>query len=219
MEVIEELTDKQGTHVEDVVQRALNDAGLLKLVLEGLTSTNEAYRYNCSKVISRLSERYPERLYPEWKRFEALLKSKNSFHRAIAVYTIARLTRVDSGEKFAKIFRRYFDLLDDISLMVARYVAQSAGIIAKSKPALANKITTELLDVQNTHFDQIRKDLIAGDALRSFEQYFEKSHQKEKIVSLARQLSRSKSPSAKKIARQFLKNPQLERKDKLSLGN
>ncbi|MCL5067966.1 MAG: hypothetical protein M1368_06405 [Thaumarchaeota archaeon] len=81
-----------------------------------------------------------------------MLESKNSFHRAIAVYVIARLARIDEKKQFEKIFARYFGMLDDESLMIARYVAQNAGRIAKSKPALMNKITSELLKVEKTHF-------------------------------------------------------------------
>ena len=151
-EMIEKLLDREGKHVEEVTQQVKKDAKLLKLVLEGATSTNEAYSYNCSKALSRISEQDPELLYQEWKRFEMLLESKNSFHCAIAVYVIARLARIDEKKQFEKIFARYFGMLDDESLMIARYVAQNAGRIAKSKPALMNKITSELLKVEKTHF-------------------------------------------------------------------
>lgn len=203
-EVIGELLDREGKCVEDVTQQAKKDAKLLKLVLEGVTSTNEPYRYNCSKVLSRISEQDPELLYPEWKRFEMLFRSENSFHRAIAVYVIARLARVDVKKQFEKIFARYFGMLDDESLMIARYVAQNAGRIAKSKPALMNRITSELLKVEKTHFDQGRRDLIFSDVLESFEEYFEESKDKEKIIALAKRLEHSRSPRAKKTAKQFL---------------
>lgn len=55
-EMIEKLLDREGKHVEEVTQQVKKDAKLLKLVLEGATSTNEAYRYNCSKALSRISE-------------------------------------------------------------------------------------------------------------------------------------------------------------------
>ena len=128
---VEKLVDKEGKHVAAVTQKAKKDAKLLKLVLEGVTSKNESYRYNCSKVLSRISEQDPERLYPEWERFETLLRSENAFHRAIAVYVIARLASTDREKKFEKIFNRYFGMLDDKSLMISRYVALNAGRIAK----------------------------------------------------------------------------------------
>lgn len=201
---IESLLDKEGKYVREITEKAQKDSKLLELVLDGVTSKNESYRYNCSKVLSRISEQDPELLYPEWNRFEILLRSENAFHRAIAVYVIARLASVDMEEKFEKIFNKYFGMLDDKSLMISRYVAQNAGIIAKSKPKLMNRITLKLLKVEETHFDQGRRDLISGDALESFEEYFEKSKHKEKIIALARRLEKSRSPRAKMIAKKFL---------------
>jgi hypothetical protein len=199
------LSDKKGRYVEEVARNAVKDSTLLKLVLEGILSTSDAYRYNCFKVLSIIGEQEPDHLYPEWKRFELLLRSKNSYQRGIAVNIIAKLTRADKKRRFEKIFNYYFGLIDDESLMVARYVARNAGKIARSKPRLRNKIISELLKQEKeTHFDQGRKDLIAADALQFFEEYFEASADKEKIIALARTLEHSKSPKAKKTAKLFL---------------
>ena len=95
LDATKKLSDKKGAFVEEVAQEAMKDPMLLNLVLEGIVSTNDAYRYNCFKVLSSICEQKPDQLYPEWKRFEVLLGSENSYHRAIAVNMLAKLTRAD----------------------------------------------------------------------------------------------------------------------------
>ena len=48
------------------------------------------------------------------------------------------------------------------------------------------------------------RDLISSDVLQSFDEYFAVSKDKGKIIALAKKLERSKSPRAKKTAKQFL---------------
>ncbi|MCL5067965.1 MAG: hypothetical protein M1368_06400 [Thaumarchaeota archaeon] len=48
------------------------------------------------------------------------------------------------------------------------------------------------------------RDLISSDVLQSFDEYFAVSKDKQRIIALAKKLERSKSPRAKKIAKQFL---------------
>ena len=81
-----------------------------------------------------------------------------------------------------------------------------------------NNITSELLKVEKTHFDQGRRDLVAGDALQSFEEYFAESKDKEKIIALARKLERSKSPRAKKNATQFLQRHGTDKRMKQTIA-
>ena len=204
LDTIRKLSDRKGRYVDELTQAAINNSKILKTILEGILSTNDVYRYNCFKVLSSIGLQRPERLYPEWRRFELLLQSKNAFHRGIAVNIIAQLTKVDNKRRFEKIFDEYFDLLNDASLMVARYVALSAGEIARAKLKSANQITAKLLKVGELHFDKGRRDLIAGDVLQSIEKYFDALTDEKEIIAFAKRLRRSKSPRGKKAAEKFL---------------
>lgn len=202
---VDELSNKIERDLQKTAHDAAKDQNLLKEILEGIVSTNDSYRHNCFKVLAIVGEKYPKILYPEWKRFEVLLSSGNAFHRAIAVNMITILARVDKKERFEKMFRRYFNLLNDESLMVARYVAKNANDLARSKPGLLDKIVSQLLRLErDSHFDSKRRDLILSDALESFEDNFEENRSKKGMIKLARILKDSGSPRAKKVAGHFL---------------
>ena len=100
--------------------------------------------------------------------FFYLLESPNAYHRMSAINIISYLTYADTGKKFDRVFDRYFQLLDDKSAIVARYLAISAGIIAKNKPYLGEKIMEKLLEIENIHHEEERKDLIKHDIIQSF---------------------------------------------------
>jgi hypothetical protein len=118
------------------------------------------------------------------------------------VRIIANLTSVDTKGKFEKIFRKYYNLLND-SVVVAGHVTADSGKIAKAKPNLQGKITNELLKIDKTN--QKHKDLIKAGAIESFSQYFEKSKNKKKMINFVKAQLDCESPKTRKIAKGFLK--------------
>lgn len=186
-------------------QKATSGSGSLKTLLQGILSPVDSYRYECYKVLAEMSEKKPGNIYQEWKWFQQLLNSENSYQRGIAVNILAELTKVDRNKRFENIFYKYFGLLDDESLMVARYVAKNAGMIFEAKPELENKITSELLRfAKKSHFDRTRKDLVVSDMLRSLGEKSAQSKVSEKLLALAGTLAQSGSPSARKVGKWFL---------------
>jgi hypothetical protein len=198
------LVDKENPKLGEAARLALADERALKVLVDGLVSKEDSYRYNCFEVLLRISEDQPEVLYPEWDTFVELQGSRNAFFRSIGLRLIANLTGADDEERFEALFARYFRLLDDEKVMVARYLAQSAGQIAKRKPHLRERITQKLLDIDQTHHAEGRKALIKADALGYFETVFEESSAKERILAFAEGLLESSSPKGRKAARAFL---------------
>jgi hypothetical protein len=196
------LGDKEHPSLEETLQLAISDEGVLKEILAGVASKDEAFRYNCFKVLRQISEDHPLILYPEWDYFIALLDSNNAYHRSIAVQILANLTSVDAQRRFEAIFDRYFDLLDDEKIIVTRYLVQSAGTIARAKPSLQARIAEMLLGIDKTHHKH--KDLIKGDAIQSFEAFFEDYPDKERILKFVEQQLECSSPKTRKTARAFL---------------
>jgi len=141
----EALADKENPSLEEAMQLALANGKALKVLLDGVVSKDDTYRYNCFKVLLQISEDHPLILYPEWDYFIALLDSSNAYHRSIAVQILANLTPVDAQRRFEAIFDRYFDLLDDEKIIVTRSLVQSAGTIARAKPSLQARIVERLL--------------------------------------------------------------------------
>ena len=198
----EALADKENPRLEEAMQLALASGKALKVLLDGVVSKDDTYRYNCFKVLLQISEDHPLILYPEWDYFIALLDSSNAYHRSIAVQILANLTPVDAQRRFEAIFGRYFDLLDDEKIIVTRSLVQSAGTIARAKPSLQARIVERLLGIDETHHKH--KDLIKADAIQSFEAFFEDYPDKERILGFVEQQLECSSPKTRKAAKAFL---------------
>lgn len=147
------LNDKKGECLDKVIKKAVADEMILKEMLKGLKSKDETFRYNCFKVLFQISKAQPLLLYPEWEYFLDLLSSPNSYHRMSAINILSNLTQVDIEKKFDLIFEQYFHHLNDESMIVARYLATSAGKIARAKPYLQNEIVEKLLEIDSTHHE------------------------------------------------------------------
>jgi hypothetical protein len=198
------LASNKDPDLDGAIQLALADEEALREVLAGVVSREDAYRHNCFKVLHRISEERPVVLYPEWDYFCGLLSSGNTYHRSTSVRIIASLACADDEGRFERIFDRYLDLLDDESVIPARYLAQEAGRIARSKPHLRTKIVERLLRIDETHHTQSRKDLIAADIIASFGEFFEEADAKGQILEFVERQLGNSSPKARKAARAFL---------------
>ncbi len=203
--------DKKDFHVESVTEEASKDKEVLSEVLEGILSKKEVIRYNSFKVLLLLSEEHPEVLYPQWDFFAGFIDSDNVNSKYIAVYIIANLTRVDTEKKFEKIFEKYYNLLDDRSVIPAAHLAGNSGKIARAKPELQPEITRKLLRIDETHHELHHKDLIKGYVIEAFNDYFEDITNKEEILQFAKNQLKSKSLRTRKKAEKFLKTWASER--------
>ena len=195
---------KKSIDVESTAKEAIKDDNILAGLLEGILSKKETIRYNSFKVLLLISEEHPELFCPKWDFFVGLLESDNTYHKYIASYIIANLTRVDTENRFEEIFDRYYNLLNDKSIIPAGHVAGNSGKIARAKPELQTRITGRLLSIDETHHEPERRELIKGYAVDSFSEYFEEAENKEKIIAFVRKQLNSKSPRTRKKAKEFL---------------
>ena len=208
--IFDEL-DSKTIDISEWASRASDKENILTQLLEGLTFKKEQIRSNCSKVVEFISVNDPELLYPKWwEYFVALLGSENTYHKLSSLVVIANLTRVDAGNKFETIFEKYFDLINDKSMVTAAWIAGNAGKIFKAKPDMGEKIAWRLLDIDNTHHDPERKDLIKAYAIESLDIYYEKSENKAQIIAFVKDQLNCKSNKTRKIAKAFMKKHAIE---------
>jgi len=191
--------------VESLAKKAIKDKNILSELLKGILAKKDEIRDPSFKALLYISKEHPELIYSEWDYFTELLTSDNSFHKYIAIYLIASLTRVDKENKFEKIFDKYYDLLDDKSVIPSSHTAKNSGKIATAKPNLQTKITNKLLSIDETHHKPERKDLIKGYAIEAFNEYFQKAENKKEILEFVKNQLKSKSPTTIKKAKEFLK--------------
>ncbi len=169
-----DLNDKN-MNVENMASKALKKEGVLSNLIDNLTTKNETVRYNCSKTLNLLSEEHPEVLYPKLDFFVELLNSDHTYWKLSVIPIIANLTRIDTENKFERIFDEYYRLLEDKSMIPAAWIADYSGRIARAKPELQTRITEKLLSIDKTHHHPERRDLIKAGAIESFDEYFEEA--------------------------------------------
>lgn len=191
--------------IEGLAREALDDRELISQLMQALTSSEERIGYNSLRVLLFVSEERPDLLYPQWDFFVDLLGGDNTYFKLRGAHLITSLTRVDSENKFDKIFDRYYSLLDDRSVVAATQIAANSGKIARAKPALQNRITDRLLSIDTTHHNQERRDRIKGYVIDSLGEYFEQVEDKQRILAFVEEQLESKSPSTAKKAKGFLK--------------
>lgn len=197
--------DKKSVSVESIANKIVKDRKLLDDLLKNVSSDKVVIKYKSSKVLMLLGEQQPSMLYPKWDFFVKLLGNENTFLRVIGATTIANLTRVDTENKFEKIFDKYYNLLEDESMINAANIAGRSGIIAKAKPHLQGKVTNKLLDIDKTHHSSECKNIIKGKAILSFSEYIDEFEDKEKIIQFVRKESRNTRSATRKKAEKFLK--------------
>jgi hypothetical protein len=195
---------KKSIDVESVAKEAIQDDNVLAELLEGILSKKETIRYNSFKVLLLISEEHPELLCHKWDFLVGLLESDNTSHKYIAIYIIANLTRLDKENNFDKIFDKYYNLLNDKSIIPAGHVAGNSGKIARVRPELQAKITDELLSIDETRHEPERRELIKSYAIESFSEYFEEAKNKREIIEFVKKQLNSKSPRTRKKAKEFL---------------
>jgi hypothetical protein len=199
------LADKRAQDLEPVVQLGLADAAARQALVAGLQAKEEGLRYNCYKVLLKVAERDPALLCADWDSFVSMLASENSYHRMVGVTFIARLVPADTEQRFERIHEAYFAHLDDDSVIVARYVAQNAGRIARARPELAAWIVERLLGIVRTYHRAERRDLLAADVITSCAELLDLAPDKGRILAFVREQAQSKSPKTRQAAKELLR--------------
>jgi hypothetical protein len=197
--------EKKNVSVESIVKRVIKDNNLIDNLLEFTSSEKATIKYKSLKVLTLLSEQNSKLLYSKWDFFVNLLDNENTFLRTIGATIIANLTIVDKDQKFENIFDKYYNLLEDKSMINAANIAQRSGIIAKAKPHLQDEITNKLLNIDKTHHSTECKNIIKGKAILSFEEYFEEYKNKEKIIQFVQKELKNTRSATRKKAEKFIR--------------
>jgi hypothetical protein len=138
--------------------------------------------------------------------FIDLLDIDNNIIKWNVIDVIGNLTRVDKDNKFENVFKKFYGLLPDESMVSAAHVIDNSGKIAIAKPHLTQKITIELLNIENIPRNQECKDILMGKAIQAFGKYFDQIDNKNDVVSFVeRQLNNTRNATKIKAER-FLKN-------------
>jgi len=207
-DLFEKLLNKSITK-EELAQITVKNPKLIPTILDGVHSSKASIRYGCASVLKLISEEKPEKLYQYMDFFIQLLDSKYRILTWIGIVIIANLSVIDKENKFEKIFTKYYSFLDNEYMVTVANVVGNSGKIAIAKPYLSQKISNELLKVENIsttpHLSNECKNVIIEKTIKSFDMYYNSIHNKEEIISfVTRQLKNSRK-SVRTEAEKFLK--------------
>ena len=87
-----------------IVKRILDNKNNLFELLKAVKAKEDSIRYPNAIALERLYETNPEIIYPEWDFFVEMIKSKNWYHKIIAIFSIANLALIDTKNKFEEVF-------------------------------------------------------------------------------------------------------------------
>ena len=207
--LLREISQKE-TDKNQIADRIIGNPALLPEVVDGLSAREARTKYGCSKVLRLLSERKPELLYPRFDFFVDLLDSKNSFLKWDAIHFLGNLAAVDSEDRFERIFDSYFAPIPGPVLVTAANVIGNAARIALAKPALTERITGEILKVENASYqtDECR-NVALGQAIDSFDKFLEQIESRGPVIALVRRQLDNTRNSTRKKAEQFIKKHRL----------
>lgn len=198
---------KKGIEAEDLADKVSRNPDLLPEILDGVSSAEARVRFNSAKILRIISEKQPKILYSKIEFFVDLLDSENNILKWIAIDIIGNLASVDSENKFDRIFRRFYDLLSDESMITAGHVIDNSGKIAVAKPYLQDRITEKLLKVEKIEYKTSEcRNILLGKVISSFDKYIDQFDNKKKMISLVRRQLKNSRKATRAKAEKFLNN-------------
>ena len=182
---------------------------LIPILVKGMYSLKPSVRYGCGKVLMDLSETHPEKMYQNIDSFIDLLDSKYRIITWNSMAIIANIAEVDKEKKIDTIFQKYINFLKDEYMITVANTIENLGKIALAKPYLIQKITTEILRVENIkltpHLTEECRRVIAEKAIGSFDQFFNNIQEKKKVLSFVERQVKSSRKSLRSKATEFVK--------------
>lgn len=206
---------KEAPDLEQLLTEAGNDPQFLNVLFEIVRSEHSAVRYSCTKILRRLSERQPDKIYPYFDDVANWLQDPNSFVKWDGILTLANLASVDAQRRFASVYEEYFGLIRDSKMVTAANEAGNAWKIVQAVPEWESDITRRLLEVPQIVYlhhgvpSAECNRVMCGHVLDCFDHYFDLSKNQQAMICFARsQLNSSRKSVAKKAAR-FLKKHEI----------
>jgi hypothetical protein len=205
MGLLDKLENRK-INAEDLAEEVMNNPKLLKQILKGVSSPIANIKFTSTKVLRIISKKAPKILYAKMDFFVKLLASENNIIKWNAMDIIANLVAVDTRNKFNKIFKKFYGLLNEGSLVTAAHVVDNSAKIVKAKSEFQNKITSALLKIEKIPLPTEEcRNILRGKTIQAFSQYFAQIKNKSRIISFVKRQLNNRRNATKKRAKEFLK--------------
>ena len=192
-------------HPQQLARKAIQKPGLLPGIMEGLEGDKPRIKYGCAKALRLISEQCPDCLYPHFDFFVRLLDHENKILQWDAAFVLSHLARVDTEDKFAAVFDKYFSPIPGPVMITAANVIQGAVRIAQAKPHLAERIANQVLKVAKARYQTPEcRNVAIGHAILVLGDLLPLLRRPAPVVQFVRRQIRNPRPATRKKAEQFL---------------
>ena len=199
---------------DELIKYVKDDFSLIPMIIEGVSSTNPRIKFGCAKILSKISEEHPEKLYKEIDFFIDLLDIENNIIKWNAMDVIGNLARVDTKKKFDDVFTKYSRFINADTMVTVAHVVDNSGKIALAKPYLINQITNEILKLEKIstkpRLTQECKNILFGKAIIAFDQYFDQIEKPKEVVSFIKRQLKNTRAATKIKAEKFMKKREIK---------
>jgi len=203
-DVLSEIGKKE-IAVGVITKRVIENPELLPAVLKGFLSKSADIKFKSAKILVQISKEKPDLLYSYFDFFAEQLSNRNNTLKWNAMDVLANLTLVDSQNKFDKLMTRFYAMLYEGSLITAGHVVSGSVAIVKAKPYLEDKATKSILDVDKIPLPTEEcRNIIKGQAIKTFEQYFDYIGNKADVIDFTRKELKNTRNATRKKAEVFL---------------
>jgi len=192
-------------YLADLAKKAAGDPELLLGAIDALGSVNPRTRFAAAKLLSVVSERSPETLYPHFDSLLRMLRSENSILRWNAMLALGHLASADRENKLDDILDEYLAPISGPNMIDAANTMRGAAAIARAKPHLADRIARNILAVEHARYAKAEcRNVAIGHAILALGEFYPALHEPHAVqLFVRRHLKNSRSATANK-ARRFL---------------
>jgi hypothetical protein len=189
-----------GEDPQAMTAAAVKDPSLIPVLLDGLSVKNSS-KYRRAKALTLISESHPAVLYPYFDFFAGLLEKPVNILKWNAVFILSNLVAVDTERRFDRLFERFYYHLWDGNLITTANILGVSGKIARARPDLHKRLTTEILKVEIIPLptDECRQ-IARGKALLAFKEYADSLKGNRQVIDFARRCQQSRRPATRKKA-------------------
>jgi hypothetical protein len=197
--------------ITKMIESIQKNPELITELIKGMKAEKTSLKFSYEKILRSISERAPQLIYPYFEDLANLLDNENNFIKWGVIITISNLVIIDDGNKFIKLFEKYYSPVKGPTMITAANIIKSSWKLAIAKPELADRIACEILKVRSARYinhgqtSPECKNIACGHAIDSFSLFFDKIENKTPVFVFIKKQLKNSRPAVAKKAKKFLK--------------
>jgi len=195
----------EGSDLAAVADRFIAAKTNLSVLVEGMKAKPGNVKFGCQKVLQKISEKRPERVYPHFQEIARFLEGENKILRWGSIKILANLAAVDKENYFGTQFDRFYQPIPGPDMITAANVIGSSEKIARAHPELTERIIEEILKVEKAVYKTSEcRNVAIGHALDALDAMFDLIADRKAVLAFCRRQLRNTRRTVAERARKFL---------------